>query len=114
VRAALEAVAYQTRDLLEAMIKDSKISLDTLRVDGGMVANDWLLQFLADVLKVEVQRPHCIETSALGAAYLAGLQVGLYQSLEEISQLWQVNVKFKPQQQREADYAIWKKMVLIC
>ncbi len=111
VRAALEAVAYQTRDLLEAMISDSQISLDTLRVDGGMVANNWLLQFLADVLNVEVQRPHCIETSALGAAYLAGLQVGVYQSLEEISQLWQMDAAFKPQQQRKADYEGWKQAI---
>ncbi len=84
-RAALEAVCYQTCDLLNAMLKDGVAELKTLRVDGGMAANNWMLQFLADKLNIQVERPACIETSALGAAYLAGLQVGVYQSLEEIT-----------------------------
>lgn len=96
-RAALEAVAYQTRDLLDAMKSDSETPLETLRVDGGMVENNWLLQFLADILHLEVQRPECIETSALGAAYLAGLQIGFYQSLDEISRMWKMNARFTPQ-----------------
>lgn len=114
VRAALENVAYQTRDLLDAMISDTKATLETLRVDGGMAANNWLLQFLSDILNLEVQRPTCIETSALGAAYLAGLQVGIYQSLDEISQLWQMNASFTPvmpMTQREMLYQGWKKAV---
>jgi glycerol kinase len=96
VRAALESVAYQSLDLLNAMMSDSQEKLTTLRVDGGMAANNWLLQFLSDMLNSEIERPVCIETSALGAAYLAGLQVGMYQSLEEISELWQQNIKFMP------------------
>lgn len=96
VRAALESVAYQTRDLLEVMQQDSGTDLATLRVDGGMIANDWLMQFLADILELEVQRPLCIETSALGAAYLAGLQVGLFSSLDEISQNWRMNSNSVP------------------
>ena len=85
VRAGLEAVCYQTRDLLLAMQADAAaaaptgdLSLDVLRVDGGMVENDWLMQFLADILDVCVDRPAVTETTALGAAYLAGLQTGLY------------------------------------
>src|SRR3990167_6081296 len=94
VRAALESVAYQTNDLLHAMLADSQTTLTTLRVDGGMTANRWLLQFLADILYVHVERPSCIETSAKGVAFLAGLYIGLYQSLDEISQLWRMEERF--------------------
>lgn len=114
VRAALESVAYQTRDLLDAMTKDSQTKLQTLRVDGGMTANNWLLQFLADILELHVQRPTCIETSALGVAYLAGLQVGVYQSLEEISKMWQMQREFSPQMpstQRLKLYHGWERAV---
>jgi glycerol kinase len=79
-----------------------------------MTANNWLLQFLADMLNVEVQRPACIETSALGVAYLAGLQIGLYQSLEEIAQLWKVSSRFVPGMggsEREGLYEGWKQAV---
>lgn len=113
-RAALESVCYQSRDLLEAMRNDSETQLEILRVDGGMVANNWLLQFLADILQIEVQRPACFETSALGSAYLAGLQVGLYQSLEEISSMWQASAKFvnqMPSAKSEFLYAGWKRAV---
>lgn len=96
VRAALESVAYQTRDLIEAMLSDKQVALKNLRVDGGMVANNWLMQFAADILSIEIERPQCIETSALGVAYLAGLTVGVYQSLDEISALRQVNSIFTP------------------
>lgn len=114
VRAALESLGYQTKDLLQAMTSDSQTEIKTLRVDGGMVANNWLMQFLADCLDIEVQRPQCIETSALGAAYLAGLQVGVYQSLDEISKLWEMRAAFKPSMQadkREQLYQGWKKAV---
>lgn len=114
VRAALESVAYQTRDLVEAMINDGEKDIKTLRVDGGMAVNNWLLQFLSDILDLEVQRPACIETSALGAAYLAGLQIGMYQSLGEISELWKINKSFTPKMsasQREELYSGWKKSV---
>jgi glycerol kinase len=114
VRAALESVAYQARDLLGAMTSDSQSHMSTMRADGGMTANNWLLQFLADTLNLEVQRPACIETSALGAAYLAGLQVGMYQSLDDIANCWQMNARFKPTMpasQREKLYSGWKAAV---
>lgn len=114
VRAGLESVAYQTRDLLEAISNDAQLTLETLRVDGGMVANNWLLQFISDVLNLNVQRPSCIETSALGVAYLAGLHIGIFQSLDEIAQLWQMNSQFHPQMpepKRSRLYVGWKKTI---
>lgn len=114
VRAGLEAVAYQTKDLLEAMMRDVGKPIVELRVDGGMAANNWLLQFLADMTQIEVQRPACIETSALGAAYLAGLQAGVYSSLEEIGALWKKNADFTakmPENQRVALYEGWLQAV---
>jgi glycerol kinase len=114
VRAGLEAVGYQTKDLLHAMKNDSGTDFEVLRVDGGMAANNWLLQFLADILNVEVQRPVCIETSALGAVFLAGLQVGIYQSLDDISKLWQTNARLKPMMselEREKQYRGWQRSV---
>lgn len=113
-RAALEAVCYQTRDLLDAMVQDSHTALQTLRVDGGMTVNNWLLQFLSDMLNVIVQRPLCIETSALGAVFLAGLHVGVYKNLDEITQLWQANATFNPQMlqtQREHFYHGWQQAI---
>lgn len=114
VRAALESVCYQTRDLLDAMMKDGVTQLKTLRVDGGMVANNWLLQFLADTLNLNVQRSKCIETSALGAAYLAGLQIGMFQSLDDISRLWRSDAEYKPTMSntlRENLYQGWLRAV---
>jgi len=96
VRAALEAVCYQTHDLLAAMRRDGAAPPATLRVDGGMVANDWLCQFLADLLDVPVERPQVTETTALGAAYLAGLQFGLFRSIDEITERWQCEQRFEP------------------
>ncbi|MCZ4281522.1 glycerol kinase GlpK [Kiloniella laminariae] len=95
VRATLEAVCYQTRDLFQAMADDG-LTPKELRVDGGMVTNDWLLQFLADTLDLSVDRPEVSETTALGAAYLAGLQHGIYKSLEDIRQNWHLQKRFTP------------------
>lgn len=113
-RAALEAVCYQTRDLLDAMAADGAARLDTLRVDGGMVANDWLLQTLADTLGVAVERPVVSETTALGAACLAGLRNGFYQGLEGIAGHWQCAGRFEPrmdQATRAARYDGWRDAV---
>ena len=96
VRATLEAVGYQTSDLMEAMQKDSDTGSMALRVDGGMVANNWFLQFLADLLNLPVERPKVTETTALGAAYLAGVQLGIYASLEAIKANWQRDALFTP------------------
>jgi len=95
-RAALESVCYQTHDLLDAMTADGARSPSALRVDGGMVANDWLLQCLADTTGVPVERPANIETTALGAARLAGLQAGVYDSLEEMSSAWRCDFRAEP------------------
>lgn len=94
-RAALEAVCYQTHDLLTAMAEDARLPA-RLRVDGGMVANEWVMQLLADVLNVEVDRPIITETTALGAAYLAGLKVGMFDSLEQIASQWRCDKSFSP------------------
>ena len=113
-RAALEAMAYQTRDVLEAMTADSQVQLTTLRVDGGAVVNNLLMQFQADVLGVPVQRPKVAETTALGAAYLAGLAVGFWQSQQEVAEYWALDRTFEPKlsaDQREALYADWKRAV---
>ncbi len=98
VRATLESVAYQTRDLMMAMEGDIRGDgrPSAVRVDGGMVANDWVCQFLADVLNLPVERPKVIETTALGAAYLAGLETGLYGSMDAITEAWQVDRRFEP------------------
>jgi len=95
VTAGLQSVCYQTKDLQKAMEKDG-VRPVTLRVDGGMVANNWVLQFLADILGARVDRPSVVETTALGAAYLAGLQAGVYDSLEALSDLWHCDRKFEP------------------
>lgn len=96
VTAGLQAVCYQTRDLIEAMAQDGAAPLSALRVDGGMVVNNWLVQCLADVLGVPVERPQINETTALGAAYLAGLQAGLYRDLAEIAGHWRSRQRFEP------------------
>ncbi|WP_119460962.1 glycerol kinase GlpK [Rhodospirillaceae bacterium SYSU D60014] len=118
VRSALEAVCYQTRDLMEAMASDGAAQgtepPTTLRVDGGMVANDWVMQFLADILDLPVERPVVTETTALGAAYLAGLKAGMFQSTDDIAQRWQIDRVFQPRMsadQRESLYAGWKEAV---
>ena len=113
-RAVLEATAYQTREVVEAMEKDAKISLSSLRVDGGMVANELLMQFQADILNREVVRPVIQETTALGAAYAAGLAVGFFQTLDELRAKWAVDRVWKPaldESRRARMYKQWKKAV---
>ena len=95
VRATLESVCYQTRDLLRAVADDGATKLSALRVDGGMVANDWLMQFLADVVDLRVERPVVTETTALGAAYLAGVEVGVFDSLDDVTANWQMDRSFE-------------------
>lgn len=114
IRAVLESVAYQTKDVLDAMINDSGIQLKSLRVDGGMVKNDFLMQFQSDILGVEVVRPVVTETTALGAAYLAGLATGFWESTAEIAAQWQVDKTFTcqmPEAERNELYEGWRKAV---
>lgn len=101
-RAALESIAYQTMDILKAMEADSGISIKELRVDGGATVNDMLMQFQADVLNTVTVRPKIVETTVMGAAYLAGLAVGYWESAEEIQNIWQTDVHFNPTKEREA------------
>ena len=95
-RAALESIAYQTMDILKAMEADTDISIEELRVDGGATVNDILMQFQADVLDTVVVRPKLVETTAMGAAYLAGLAVAYWKDIEEIQEIWQVDKHFRP------------------
>jgi len=114
VRAALEAIAYQSRDVLEAMTRDAGVTVDALRVDGGATANDFLCQFQAYVMGVKVLRPAVIETTALGAAYLAGLAVGMWASLDALAGRWTVERTFTPAMdatRREALYDGWRRAV---
>ena len=101
IRATLESIAYQTADVLEAMEKDSGIDLKSLKVDGGASANDFLMQFQADIVNTQVRRPACIETTALGAAYLAGLAVGYWKNRDEIRENWQIGASFAPEMDEE-------------
>jgi glycerol kinase len=113
-RAAVDAMAYQTRDVLEVMQQEAGLSLTTLKVDGGAAANAMLLQFQADLLGVPVRRPVVGETTALGAAYLAGLAVGYWDGLDDVRSNWALDREFAPQmpaEQREQLYAGWKKAV---
>ncbi len=114
VRAVVESLAYQASDVIEAMEKDSGIHLKTLKVDGGACANDFLMQFQADILNVQVARPECIETTALGAAYLAGLSVGVWKNQEDVCANWALQRTFSPdmtQEYREELLEGWKKAV---
>jgi len=113
-RAAVDAMAYQTRDVLEAMQSESKLPLTTLKVDGGAAANAMLLQFQADLLNVTVRRPVVAETTALGAAYLAGLAVGYWDGLDDVTKNWALDREFRPSMDaalREKLYAGWTKAV---
>ena len=113
-RSALEAIAYQTRDVLECMQKDSGEKAESLRVDGGATASDFLMQFQADILGIPIQKPVVTEMAALGAAYLAGLGVGFWNSKEEIEKQWRIAKIFEPQMsedKKETLYANWKRAV---
>lgn len=113
-RATLESMCYQTRDVLEAMLADSHVNLKALRVDGGAVVNNLLMQFQADILGVPVQRPKVAETTALGAAYLAGLATGFWNSQAEVAEHWAIDRTFEPrmsEDQREQLYSNWKHAV---
>ncbi len=113
-RATLEAMAYQTRDVVEAMERDAGVTLTELRVDGGAAANDLLLQIQADLLGRDVVRPACLETTALGAAYLAGLAVGFWKDPDDVSANWREDRRFSPQiseGQRDEMYAGWQRAV---
>jgi glycerol kinase len=113
-RAALEATAYQSREVVEAMDADSGVKLESLKVDGGMVQNDLLMQFQADLLGVPVIRPQVAETTALGAAYAAGLATGFWESVESLRQNWQEDKRWEPQMdatKRDEYYKYWKKAV---
>jgi glycerol kinase len=113
-RAALEATAFQVREVVEAMENDSGIHLDVLRADGGMVANDLLMQFQADILDRPVVRPAVQETTSLGAAYAAGLAVKFYKDTDELRAHWQVDRTWQPAMKsaaRDEMYRMWKKAV---
>ena len=114
IRAALESIAYQSKDLINAMKEDSGIEINSLKVDGGATANNFLMQFQSDILNTKVLRPEIIETTALGAAYLAGLAVGFWKNKEEIKKNWRLNKEFTPdlsENLREKYYNHWKKAV---
>ena len=114
VRAVLESIAYQTRDVVEVMCEECQTELKTLRVDGGASKNNFLMQFQADILNVPVERPKVNETTALGAAYLAGLAVGYWESMEQIESQWQLDRKFvsnMDEKEREELYKGWRKAV---
>ncbi len=113
-RAALESTAFQTRDVIDAVIADTGRALDELRVDGGMTRNDALMQFQADILGIPVVRPRLVETTALGAAYAAGLATGVWPDLDALRAHWQVDRTFEPQMpadERERRYRLWQKAV---
>lgn len=108
IRATLESIAYQTKDVLSVMEKDSGIRLKALRVDGGMVGNGFLMQFQSDILGTKVERPVVQETTALGAAYLAGLATGFWKDTQDIGQNWQLDQAFKPKMDRAAARGLYK------
>jgi len=114
VRATLDSMAYQTKDVLSAMEADSHIKLQALKVDGGAVVNNLLMQFQADILAVPVDRPQVTETTALGAAYLAGLAVGVWDNKEDLISNWKLETRFEPKMdstETEKLYKGWKKAV---
>jgi glycerol kinase len=117
VRAVLESIAYQTRDILSVMEEDSGIKLASLKVDGGASANQFLMQFQSDILGVNVVRPANLETTAQGAAFLAGLEAGLWQDKNEIEKVWSVGKEFSPEMdsdRRNSLYQQWKRAVNSC
>jgi glycerol kinase len=114
IRATVESMAYQVSDVIEAMEQDSEIHLKQLKVDGGACANNFLMQFQSDLLNTQILRPECIETTALGAAYLAGLAVGYWKDKEEIKKNWKVSKVFETQMEEECRKKRikgWKKAI---
>ena len=114
IRATLESLAYQTYDIARAMERDAGIRISELKVDGGACANDFLMQFQSDLVGCDVYRPRCIETTALGAAYLAGLAVGYWSGLEDIRSNWAVDRVFTPTMEEERRVKLlrgWHKAV---
>lgn len=111
VRAALEATCFQTREVVEAMVADSGVALTELRVDGGMVANDLLMQLQADIMGAKVTRPSEIETTALGAAFAAGLGAGVWENLEQLEGLVAPDKTWEPQANRDDIFADWQRAV---
>lgn len=114
VRATLESLAYQSRDVIDVMKEDSNLDLTSIRVNGGATANDFLMQFQADIMDIDVERPEIIEATALGVAYLAGLKVGYWSSIDEIYEDFKLEKLFKPNMEadvREKKYHYWKKAV---
>ena len=110
----MESIAYQSRDLIEAMKEDAGMDIVSLKVDGGAVANNFLMQFQADILNTDVLRPEITETTALGAAYLAGLATGFWKDKEDIRRNWKLNREFKSElseELREKYFKGWKKAV---
>ena len=117
VRAVLESIAYQTRDVLSVMQEDSDTTLSYLKADGGASANEFLMQFQSDILGVKVVRPANLETTAQGAAFLAGLEVGVWQDKKEIEKIWRAGREFSPEMdldRRNALYNQWKRAVSSC
>ena len=114
IRATLESLAYQVNDVLKAMEADSGISLSSLKVDGGASANDFLMQTQSDIINAPVKRPQCIETTAMGAAYLAGLAAGYWESKEDVIKNWSIDKVFEPEIDEESRVKRirgWKKAV---
>lgn len=114
IRATLESIAYQVNDVLEAMKADSGISLSSLKVDGGASANDFLMQTQADIINAPVNRPQCVETTAMGAAYLAGLAVGYWKDKQDVIRNWKIDRTFSPsveEEDRQSKIKGWNKAV---
>lgn len=114
VRAALEAMCYSTKDVLDTMRKDSELGIKELKIDGGAAANNFLCQFQADILGIKILRPKTIETTSLGAAYLAGLAVGFWKNTGEIKKFWSIDRAFKPAKPAANYYAGWQKAIRAC
>lgn len=114
IRATLESIAYQSKDVMETMIQDSGIPITEMRVDGGAAKNNFLMQFQSDILNIEIKRPKVSETTALGAAYLAGLATGFWESIEDIKANWLLDKSYEPKMEdaeRDALYHGWEKAV---
>lgn len=117
IRAALESIAYQTNDLIIAMQKDTNLNIETLKVDGGASRNNFLMQFQADISSLNVEKSKIMETTALGAAFLAGLKVNVWSSVDEIKRIWTIDTKFKPKMDenvKKSYISKWNKAVLMC